>query len=536
MADHSEDALSFGSIPENSAPMEEDTSSAAAEEGESSEELTSDPSALEGSAGDTNPSGSSPDVSSEGLATTDESASLGPIEHEPSSANATSSSESDASHPGAGAAHGSTSDDAHSEADSVSDSDESPASDESDELESDESDESYRPPNVVRRSNRLAGRAAPGPPAPAPVPVAAAPAVGSTTVVTEQLKRYKSERDLARNEAMRFKEEAERLREQLNEANVEMAKVLSQSQEDFGVLAGEGRVPKTDMHKIINKPVAYDGGNDKCHIVDWLAAMMHYLLVLGVPVALYVTTAASYLKGEALRFWLNRMKALTEQQRTSWQVFKESLLERFDSENTAASARMKLDRLQQNRMPMAKFVQRFDNIASYIPDIGDADLIHRFLEAVNPEHKIVLQNDPSSGVRWTEYAKLRKYALNMFPAVAEAGRRQNKPVATNLTKRPFAGAARTDSARTMSELADFNRKRMRGQETAAAGAQRPQNENRSWDYKNSAGQLVTRNAAQRRAIMAAHVCGFCYKAGHSASDCRAQQPAKGLPAGPSNRR
>jgi hypothetical protein len=46
MADHSEDALSFGSIPENSAPMEEDTSSAAAEEGESSEELTSDPSAF----------------------------------------------------------------------------------------------------------------------------------------------------------------------------------------------------------------------------------------------------------------------------------------------------------------------------------------------------------------------------------------------------------------------------------------------------------------------------------------------------------
>jgi hypothetical protein len=373
---------------------------------------------------------------------------------------------------------------------------------------------------------------------------------GSASVVQEQAKRYKSERDLARNECVTLKAAIDVLRQNLDAANVELAKTVSQMEEEFGIMAGAGSAPKHDMHKIINKPVAYDGSNDKCHIVDWVAAMMHYLLVLGVPVTLYVTTAASYLKGEALRFWLNRTKALSEMQSKSWTVFKEALLERFDSENTAASARLKLDRLVQNHMPMAKFVQRFDNVASYIPDIGDADLIHRFLEAVNPKHKMVLQNDPSSGVRWTEYAKLRKYALNMFPAVAESGQSNSSSNPGKPTKSHVGGPSRADAARHIAEMAEGNRKRHRnseghqrnGEERQQVQQQKPQAEgSRQWDYKNAAGQTVRRNVAQRRAIMSAHVCGFCYKSGHSASDCTASRFARGFPAkediaGPSYRR
>jgi hypothetical protein len=73
--------------------------------------------------------------------------------------------------------------------------------------------------------------------------------------------------------------------------------------------------------------------------------------------------------------------------------------ERFDAENTAEAARIKLDRLKQGGLSMAKFVAQFDHISSYIDDISDKDLIHRFLEAVSSQHRSMLRNNPTVGDR-----------------------------------------------------------------------------------------------------------------------------------------
>ena len=227
----------------------------------------------------------------------------------------------------------------------------------------------------------------------------------------------RSKRRQAEAEVARLKARYETRRGSLDEAQYKKARALSERLEALDTAAGAmspgGAGSGADMYRVLHKPAAYEGHNETCHIVDWLVAMFHYLMTLRVPSSMFVTTASTYLRGEALRFWSNRQQTLTSREASDWETFREAMLERFDSENTAVTARIKLDHIKQGDMSMAKLVQKFDFVTSYISDMADADLIHRFLMAVSPECKSALQNDPSTGVRWTEYVKLRKYALNM---------------------------------------------------------------------------------------------------------------------------
>jgi len=423
----------------------------------------------------------------------------------------------------------SSSDESSDEASYASSSEESSQSDESD-TDSDTSDESYHPPvNLAfRRSKRLVARRSGA--AGAGAPALAAEAAAEKELLQAKLGKVTAERDLARNEYVqkrdeceRFKAERDHLQQQLDEARVAHTRTERGAEEGFNVLGGRtgdaGRIA-ADMHKVLNRPVTYDGCNDKCHVLDWLTAMLHFLITVGVPVTMYVTTAASYLKGEAMRFWVNRRMQLPVGEHSKWEVFKGALLERFDSENTAASARLKLDELQQGRMPMAKFVQRFDQIVSYIPDMSDADLIHRFLAAVCPEHELTLRNDPLTGQRWTEYAKLRKYALNMFPdapkSLRSRGPKVPKPPKTD--QRPWKRPRTADLLRQGLEIADRSAQEVKDGKVS-----------QQYTFTNSEGRSVQRSSAQRRAIMAARVCGYCYGSDHQADACTARQPAQGIP-------
>ena len=263
-----------------------------------------------------------------------------------------------------------------------------------------------------------------------------------------------------------------------------------------------------DMHRVLHKPASYEGANETCHIGDWLVAMHHYLMTLKVPATMFVTTASTYLRGEALRFWANRQQTLTSAETRNWEMFKDALLERFDSENTAVSARIKLDQITQDGLTMAKFVQQFDFISSYIPDMADADLIHRFLMAVSPECKAALQNDPSTGVRWTEYVKLRKYALNMYPyATMLEGKTSPQPGSSwGMPSHPQDKCGKGATAGSNKDNMVLGR-----------------------TYRNAMNKKVLRSQEAFRAILEADVCGFCYRKGHKAGGCTAAHPAPGSP-------
>jgi len=144
-----------------------------------------------------------------------------------------------------------------------------------------------------------------------------------------------------------------RLQKKLDASNLKYQDLLATvGSKSLGGVAPAG-ASSADMHKVLNRPGAFDGeSTSTISVVDWLVVVKHYFRAVQQPRAKWVTIASSYLRGEAMRFWANRKKALTKPEYNSWLVFKTALLERFDSENTAVSARLRLDALSQGDLAM----------------------------------------------------------------------------------------------------------------------------------------------------------------------------------------
>lgn len=547
-------SLSYDSAEDHGEDVSMDNDSAAAgEEDESDSDMSDSSSGDQSSDSQSLPSDEEPVAAAAEPSDGDDSSSMAedPSESEPSSSSGDSVSDAEQSM-GSSSSTSGRDDSASGSARAVYSS------------ETDSEDESYVPlgrrnPHRAARDPAFAGDTAP---AVHPAPAAAVPA-GPADAPTEREHRLRAQRDLERvckDQALAMlreeRDEKYAMKVQLEEAHAEIARLQSEHQATLDTAAGElpaapgGGHRGTDMHKVLNKPAPYDGFNDTCHVVDWLVAMFHYLVTLGVPLGMYVTTASTYLRGEALRFWSNRSQTLSTAEARSWDKFKEALLERFDSENTAVSARIKLDQLKQGDMSMAKFVQKFDLITSYIPDMADADLIHRFLMAVRPECKPALQNNPGTGVRWTEYVKLRKYALNMFPfaSIPNAGKNPKPSIRDRLTFPKdklsvrfgdAADAVGTAHAVLRGKGAKLGTNGGVNKPTAGGGGggsgsgqgASGSGGTRAKVYTNANGKKASRNPEQVRAIFATQVCGFCYSREHRAGDCTAAHPAKGFPQG-----
>jgi hypothetical protein len=187
---------------------------------------------------------------------------------------------------------------------------------------------------------------------------------------------------------------------------------------------------------------------------------------------------------------------------------------------------------------MAKFVSQFDQISSYIDDISDKDLIHMFLEAVSPEYKVTLRNNPAVGGPWEVYAHLRKYALHMFP---DEGPKPstNPPSQFDPKKRKFNAAAETARALAESLYGGGPSKRAKsgaGQQNGGGSSGSGGGNGGAWkEFTNAVGMTVRRTAAQHNKCFDLRLCGFCYRSGHSNSACKASRPAEGDPPGPSSK-
>jgi hypothetical protein len=296
-----------------------------------------------------------------------------------------------------------------------------------------------------------------------------------------------------------------RLQKKLDASNLKYQDLLaSVGSKSLGGVAPAG-ASSADMHKVLNRPGAFDGeSTSTISVVDWLVVVKHYFRAVKQPRAKWVTIASSYLRGEAMRFWANRKKSLTKPDYRSWLVFKTALLERFDSENTAVSARLRLDALSQGDLAMPKFVHKFDLITSYIPDMSEADMIHRFLEAVRGDLKLSLSNNPNTGKRWTDYSQLRQFALNLYPT------------------RPLLGGSGGVSHTPTGDRGGVSH-------TPSTGDREHSGRRFGRLYKNAANRPVLRTQDEFQAIVAAQVCGFCYREGHQAGECTAVHPAAGSP-------
>ena len=333
-----------------------------------------------------------------------------------------------------------------------------------------------------------------------------------------------------------FERQCAELTDQLRRTQEELEQAKAEQEGFLATVAGkpaDGSVSKKpDLHKYILKPSQFDGESKEVKVLDWVIVVQLYLTTMEVDLHLWVTTASSYLRGEALRFWVGRLQSLSEDEKEDWLTFREALVERFDVENTAVSARLKLDALQQGDLSMPRFVHKFDLIASYLNDISEADLIHRFLEAVREDLKVSLSNNPVTGERWTEYAKLRRFALNMYPAGCRPpssrskgqGHSEKKSLRSRLT---FPSGSRAAVAEDVAKVKGRLDRRLKVNGGVKKGPVAPTHEART--FKNAEGVKVHRSQDDVAACWKHRLCSFCYQRGHNSNECQERHPARGSP-------
>jgi len=253
-----------------------------------------------------------------------------------------------------------------------------------------------------------------------------------------------------------------------------------------------------------------------------------------IPESQRVNTEATYLKGEALRFWHFRLKMLTPEEQNDMRVFEAALTERFDSANDPVTARYKLDKLRQGKMAMRQHVQRFDTLCSYIPDMQDAEKIHRFLTGVRAECANILSSDPSTGARWVRYADMRKYALNHFahervlPPGDAGGMERSAGIlreAVEVVRGVTAGGPRKRTHNHMMETDVPERERQRGSKFG------PELNSPANSFRDKKRRWVRRTPEIKEFCKSKGLCGICYEQGHIASTCDKSKTKQGNPPG-----
>ena len=294
--------------------------------------------------------------------------------------------------------------------------------------------------------------------------------------------------------------------------------------------------------KLCGRPQTFDGKVP--NVRDWLMNLELYfdLMADRIPDYCQVGTAATYLKGEALRYWHFRLKQLEEHEKQDIQVFQRSMIERFDSANDPIAARYKLDKLQQGDNAMRVHVQNFDTLCSYIPDMADGEKIHRFLTTARPECAKVICNDPSTGARWARYTDMRRYALNQYAhekntAVSHAehitaigdllGGRTSRKRSTHqyhLTRRSLG----REPSRSRSRERGAGGSGGSGEGEGHAGGS---SSDKPYTYTDKNGKKVHRSREIKNFCFEKGLCGICYAHGHTANTCTIRNVKQGLPPG-----
>ena len=175
------------------------------------------------------------------------------------------------------------------------------------------------------------------------------------------------------------------------------------------------------LHAVANKPPTFDGVNSKLPVVEWLLVVKSYCVLMGITdTFLLAQVAVSYLRGDAVlayqsvpKRWSNPLSGPT------WLEFVEVMRNRWEMGHFQIQARLKLDELYQGKQPMPQYIQEFDRLCAQV-DLPDFEKIHLLLTHMRKDCAQRVEVNPATGLRWTDYLALRKYALSCFPLSAAA--------------------------------------------------------------------------------------------------------------------
>lgn len=278
------------------------------------------------------------------------------------------------------------------------------------------------------------------------------------------------------------------------------------------------------LRTIAAKPQQFDGKAGRQGVRDWLAGLKEYIMLVADSCTpeYQVRLAATFLKDGALRVWQTERAVLPADQRSSWDVFEQVMLDRYDTGTDAVTARYQLDALLQgDDQSVVSFVQRFDTLISYVPDMSEKEKVHRFLASVRPDVHDKLHLNPLTNERWIRYVELRRFALKQYAhetamrvatgASAVAGRRRRIPGHGRFQRAGIVQAAAGDKRGATGGWQPAGKK--------GKGSRFAQQPFGQQGQRGSGQQQQTRSRLVKQFCFDRQLCYRCYGKGHAAKDC-----------------
>ncbi len=182
--------------------------------------------------------------------------------------------------------------------------------------------------------------------------------------------------------------------------------------QDAGGAAPVASATHAVQHSRLLKPAAIDifVTNGATHISDWLLVTAHKLKVANVPQRDWAQTASCSLDQQASLFWIQTTQGVSASTLT-WEFFSESMVKAYGSKDRERLARVKLDRIKQEK-DVPDFARRFHTLVASVKKLPPSagELIHRFKAGLKPRiyQKMLLKSRDED---WTSLEDIIRDAI-----------------------------------------------------------------------------------------------------------------------------
>eukprot|EP00775_Hariotina_reticulata_P015076 gene15076-biopygen1066 len=313
----------------------------------------------------------------------------------------------------------------------------------------------------------------------------------------------------------------------------------------------EGKAQSNSSARVLaaalSKPPTFDGKGllqtkGAQQVEDWVNMVQRYTnsLKLDDADAVAVAVAASLLRDEAARAWSSTevvMQASNEP--LTLDALKKCLLTRFTPAATVFKTRKQLHSLQLGKgacKTLPQYVQEYDRIAALIPDLGDAEKLHHFVEGIERGAPDLVQRcciDPTTSALFTDYSRLRAATLN---AAVHAECLGSASGALDRYKEKTAKWDSNPAGSKKPKLKDsYSSKAAAGASGSGAGSSGAGSSgaggNGAGGQKQGKPRCPLRTPEQRDFCTSKGLCMRCYQRGHMRNECPAAESASGNPPG-----
>ena len=136
-----------------------------------------------------------------------------------------------------------------------------------------------------------------------------------------------------------------------------------------------------------------------------------------VPEEKWVALGVQHLDERPTKVWdayVRKQERLKEGEKLSWEDFKSYMMKRYDSTDTVAIARQKLDKVYQGSDSVERYIERFMGLLSDVEveyEICMQDQLHLFIKGLSAPLKLASTVNPGTGKPFTDIDDLCTYVV-----------------------------------------------------------------------------------------------------------------------------